>query len=104
MKAYRLIDPNTHDLFFHINVQFYENLPNPPSSYPSLILSESHDTSSEDFHDEDIPNDTSPIIAIDPPPYVVAATPPVDVASSSTASSHMPKWGHFALEDATPFI
>ena len=50
MKAYRLIDLDTHDLLFHTHVQFDECHPDPTSSSPSSILLKFYDTSYEVFH------------------------------------------------------
>lgn len=103
MKAYRFIDINTHDIFFHTHVQFDEHLPNSPSSSPYLVLLDSCDTSFEVFHMEDILEFISPTIAIDPPKSTIASTP-IDVASSSIDGCRMCKWAHSTLEDVTPFI
>jgi len=107
MKVYQLIDPNTHDLFFHTHIQFDECLPNPSSSSPSSILTDTHDISSKVFYEEDIFKVVVPTATIDPPTPpspAIATTPPFDVASSSTINSHMPKWAYPTLEDATSFI
>lgn len=108
MKAYRLIDPDTHDLFFQTHVQFDERLPTSPSSSPSLVLPDSRDTSSEILHGEDIPEVVAPTSSIDPPPssppVVAPSPPPPNVASSSTDGRRMPQWAHSTLEDAAPFI
>lgn len=104
MKAYRLIDHDTYDILFHTYIQFDEFLPDSPSSSPFLILLESYDTSFEVFYVEDIIKVLAPTETIDPPTLAVTATPPVDVAYSSTFGSCMPKWARSTLEVATPFM
>lgn len=66
MKAYHLLDPTTHDVFFRKDIQFDEHLFYSPSS--SSILDDSHDP----LVDVD---DTHIIVAsstdVDPPSHVV---------------------------------
>lgn len=107
IKLYQLIDPDTHDHFFHTHVKFDEPLPDPPSSSPSSILPDSHDKSFEIFDKKDIPKVLDPIVVIDPPPLTpptIISTPLVDVASYSTYHSHMPKWDCSTLEYVAHFI
>lgn len=88
MKAYRLLDLDTHDVLFYTHVQFDEQLV-PYDAFPPLSFSYALDPldpiiishSKEHFDSNSDSNFKAPV-----PIYT------------------MPSWAHITLEEATPFI
>ena len=52
LKAYKLMDPETHEIFFERSVHFEETCPSLASSTPSSSFMESDDSDDSDSEDE----------------------------------------------------
>ncbi|KAH9288006.1 hypothetical protein KI387_032123, partial [Taxus chinensis] len=86
MRAYLLLDPDTHDVLFQTHVQFDERFTphdSSSSSIPSSSSSHLEDPLFEEIDEEVIDAIEDPI--------------PTDVVT-------MPKWAHTTVSEATPFI
>lgn len=107
INAYRLVDPATHDVFFHTHIQFDEHL-HPhhslsslsPCSSSSLLVSPMVDMIEDDTSVALVVEHLDPTVEV----HVAFVKVPAALVEDPAPATTMPRWAHTVVEEAAPFI